>query len=415
MAFDLSAAGNILKVRYLGPIREQLNSQTILLKRLKRDSEGISVSGKSFTRPLHTTRNSSAGVGRADGGTLPTAGQQGYQTAVIPLAYLYGRIEITGPTIRAARDNAGAFVTAVESEIKGVTRDFTKACNRQLLGDGTDSLGFWTGADNTSGTTIDDSQGNAFTHLPSAGTLTCDLIATADNSTKRGDSIVVTLGAKNAATYDATWTGTVTGSADADYLVLEDSLGYQMMGIDGVIGSGDPVVPGGGGTKTGLHGLAVGTYSWWVSQLFGNSGTKRDLTLALMQEPLSAISINSDYSEKDVKFMLCNYPIRDKYVSLLVADKRFVNSMTLDGGFTAVDFNGIPLVPDPQCKRNTIFYPVLEELAIYQGSDVDWMNKDGSTLARVANKDAYEAVLFAYQNLGTTARNAHAKLSDISD
>lgn len=87
MAFDLSAADNVLKVRYLGPIREQMNNATILLKRLQRESGYVDVSGKSFTVPLHTSRNTSAGLGRADGGALPTAGQQGYSVAVIPNAY----------------------------------------------------------------------------------------------------------------------------------------------------------------------------------------------------------------------------------------------------------------------------------------------------------------------------------------
>src|SRR5687767_8942643 len=120
MAFDLSAAGNVLKTRYLGPIRDQLNNKTILMNKINRKDQMIS--GKNFTIPLHTARNASAGVGRADGGTLPTAGQQGYETAVVPNAYLYGRIEITGPTIRAARDNAGAFVEAIKSEVNGLTR-----------------------------------------------------------------------------------------------------------------------------------------------------------------------------------------------------------------------------------------------------------------------------------------------------
>lgn len=87
MAFDLPAASNILKVRYLGPIREQLNNSTVLLKKIARDGQGVSVSGKTFTVPLHTSRNASAGLGIADGGALPTAGQQGYEVAVIPNAY----------------------------------------------------------------------------------------------------------------------------------------------------------------------------------------------------------------------------------------------------------------------------------------------------------------------------------------
>ena len=96
MSFDLTAAANILKVRYLGPIREQLNNSTILLKRLQREGGYVDVSGKTFTVPLHTTRNSSAGSGRADMGALPTAGQQGYAVAVIPNAYQYGRIQVSG-------------------------------------------------------------------------------------------------------------------------------------------------------------------------------------------------------------------------------------------------------------------------------------------------------------------------------
>lgn len=413
MAFDLSAAGNVLKTRYLGPIREQLNNKTILMNKINRKDQ--SISGKSFTIPLHTSRNASAGVGRADGGTLPTAGNQGYETAVVPNAYLYGRIEITGPTIRAARDNAGAFVEAVKSEVNGLTRDFSRAFNRQLHGDGRDALAFWNGADNATPATVDDDQGNAFVHLPSAGTLTCDLIDASDDTTKLGDSIVTTLGAKGASSYSLAWTGVVAGSADGDYLVLEDTLGYQLMGIAGIIDDGDPVVPAGGGTKTGLHGLAVATKTFWKAQMFENSGTKRDLTLALMQEPLSAIATNSDFDESDVKFLLSNYNIRDKYVSLLVADKRFVNTMTLDGGFKAVDFNGIPLVPDPQCKRSGIFYVVPESLVILRTSDFDWAEKDGAVLSRVANKDAYEAYMFHYGNLACVARNANAYLGDLTD
>lgn len=411
MAFDLSAAANILKVRYLPPIREQLNQATVLLSRIAREDNAVNVSGKSFTVPLHTTRNTSAGAGRSDGGALPTAGQQGYGVAVIPNAYVYGRIQVTGPTIRAARDNAGAFVTAIESEINGVTRDMKKAVNRQLLGDGLDALAYWTGTDDSSGATVDDNQGNAFVHLPASGTLTCDLLNANSSYAVIGDDIVVTLGAKNATTYDVTWTGSVSGSEDGDPLVLADTKGYQMMGIDGIIDDADPPLLSSGG----LHGLLVASNSFWKAQVFGNSGTKRDLTLARMQEPISAICINSDYSESDIGFMLCNYPLRDKYVQLLVAEKRFVNNMKLDGGFTGVEFNGIPLVTDPQCKRNTIFYVVPDSMRIYRTSDFDWMDKDGSTLRRVAGYDAYEAVLFAYQNLGTFARNANAKLEDITD
>jgi len=46
VAFDLAAAANILKVRYLPPIREQLNQSTILLSRIARDENAVSVSAR---------------------------------------------------------------------------------------------------------------------------------------------------------------------------------------------------------------------------------------------------------------------------------------------------------------------------------------------------------------------------------
>jgi len=375
--------------------------------------------GKTFTIPLHTTRNTSAGSGRADGGTLPTAGQQGYVTAVVPNAYVYGQIQVTGPTIRAARDNAGAFVTAIESEITGLTRDTKKAVNRQLHGDGRDALAIWTDTDGATPSVVDDGQGNAFVHLPTSGTITCDVYAGTTHdaytafTTKLtgGDSVIFTLGAKAAANYAISWsTGAITTPADGDYLVMEDTHGYQMMGIRGIIDDADPPL-----LAAGLHGLDVATYPWWKAQMFGASGVKRDLTLALMQDPISAIAVNSDFTENDIAFLLGNYGVRDKYVSLLVADKRFVNTMKLDGGFTGVEFNGIPFVVDPQCRRNTIWYIVPESMRIYRTSDFDWMDRDGSTLARTGTSDAYNATLVAYMNLGCHARNANAALEDITD
>jgi hypothetical protein len=72
-------------------------------------------------------------------------------------------------------------------------------------------------------------------------------------------------------------------------------------------------------------------------------------------------------------------------------------------------------VVDPQCDRSKIYYVVPDSMRIFRTSDFDWMEKDGAVLSRVANEDAYEATLFSYQNLGTTARNANAVLEDLTD
>ncbi len=409
MAFSTTTADAILKTRYLGPIRDQINNATILFSKIMKQ-DAIAVSGKNFTVPLHTARNEAAGVGRAESGTLPTAGQQAYDTAVVPVKRQYGRIQITGPVIRAARDDAGAFVTAIESEIKGVTKDTKRSMNRQFHSDGRDALAFWTAADDISGTNVDDNQGNAFVHLPAAGTMTCDLIDATDDATVLGNDIVVTLGTKAATAYAITWTGTVSGSADGDYLVQYDTLGQQLMGLAGIVSDVNPPLLAGG-----LHGLPVATKPFWKAQVFAAAGVKRDLTLSLMQEPLSAIFANSDYDESDVAFLLANTFLRDKYYQLLIASKMFVNTLELDGGFKGIDFSGHALVADPQCRRNRLYYIVPDTMRIFRLSDFDWLDRDGAVLSRVSNQDAYEATLFFYGDLGCVARNGNAVLDDIID
>lgn len=297
-----------------------------------------------------------------------------------------------------------------------MTRDFKKAFNRQLHSDGKDALAYWTSADDVTPEQVDDNRGNQFIHLPLGVAVTCDLIDT-DNTTKNGDSIAFTA-VNNAGTLEVGWSaGTVSGSADGDYLVLEDTLGYQLMGIAGIIDDGDPVVPAGGGTLTGLHGLAVASHPYWKAQVVegDTAGTNQALTLARMQRPLDLIAQNSDFGEEDVKFLLCSYGVRAKYYDLLISEKRFVNTLKLDGGFSGLDFSGKPLIPDPQCRKNRIYYIVPESMRIYRTSDFDWMDKDGAVLNRVANEDAYEAVLFHYGDLGVTARNANGLLDDITE
>ena len=162
---------------------------------------------------------------------------------------------------------------------------------------------------------------------------------------------------------------------------------------------------------------------YFVAQVFANNGTNRDLTLELMQKPLTTISVESDFSQDDVKFLLCNGPIFDKYIALCVANKVHFNKMTLDGGQTAVSFNDKPLVLDPQCRRNTIYYIVPESMSVLTSSGgvvwgefldgSQWKMKTGGSTQSYA--DAYQSFLVFYGNLACKVRNANAVLNDISE
>lgn len=409
MAMNLSNASATMKTRYIGTIREQLNHATVLMDKIGRKDQMIS--GKNFTVPLHTGRNSSAGTGLSDGGTLPTAGQQAYTTTEVPNKYLYGTIQVTGPTIAATRDNAGAFVDALNAEVDGLMRDFKREFNRQLNGNGSGWRAYWTAADDSSGTNVDDGLGNAFVHLPT-GTFDADLVDASDDATILNNAtIVVTLGAKGTSDYAITWSGgTVTGSADGDYLIKADTYGLEMMGIEGVIDNADTKASSG---ASSLQGLAVASNAFWAAQVFGSYSSPAALAFEDMQEVIDSIATNGDYSESDIDFLFSNYGVRRAYYKLCIAERRAVNTMELDGGWKALDFNGLPWVVDSQAKRETLFFVVTDTMQIFRTSDFDWMDKDGSYLSRVANKDAYEATLFHYGNLACLSRNGNGILKGI--
>lgn len=415
MATTTTLSG-IIKTWYMNEeVLNQISAQSVLFDRLK-VSAPLDVSGKNYTYAIRNAPNVNAGRGISEGGAYGTAGYQGTTTAVIPNAEIVTPIELTTRALSAAKAaGKGAFASAVDMEVQWGMKDTMRAINRQLHSDGTDALAFWTTADDTSGTNVDDGQGNNFPlTLPAVQTL--DLVDASDNSTLLGTAIVVTPGAKNGVTSQAiTWTGSVSGSADGDYLVMTGTLGKQMMGIRGIISaSNPPLLPG------GLQGLPVASNPYWTSQVFSNSGTLRPLTLSLMQQPLTQIGLESSVSESEVKFLMGNGFIKNKYINLLVAQSYFVNSTTLKGGQEAVDFNGRPLIVDNQCRRNTIYYITPSQLAFLSATNgIGWADFDGQQWVKKAGSSGYEAAYQAFitvqGNLAVKMRNSQGVLLDLID
>jgi hypothetical protein len=407
MAFTVSAADNILKTRYLGPIREQLENSSVLFAEIDKETK-LKPSGKNWTVPLHTGRNITAGFGRAVGGTLPTPGQQSYDVAVIPKSRQYGRIEISGDAFTSTRDDAGAFVRALSSEVDACVRDMKKSFNRQLHSDGVDALGFWTTADNSTTFDLDDNRGNGFVFLKVG--MVFDVIDASDNATKLGDSMVVTtVAAPTATTVTVGASGTVAGTADTDYAVLEDTLGEQLMGIAGIISNANPTLLSGG-----LHGLTVASKPYWTAQVNSNSGTNRTLTPLLMRRVMSSVASNSDFKIDDIKFILTSFEVQDEYYNTMVAEKRYPNTLSLDSGYSGLDFSGIPVIADPDCRKNRMYFIVPDSMKVFEEAPLDWMDRDGGVLHRVENQDMYRGTAFTYFNLGCLNRNANGLLDDIA-
>ena len=393
----LSTFDAILKTQYLGPIREQLNSSSVLYSRLEKNED--SVVGKNFTIPLHYGRNEGVGA-RAEGGTLPDAGSQAYKECIVPMRYQYGRIQITGPTIKAARSNEGAFLRAVDSEMRGLERDMKSSMNRQAFGDGTGALAVCASASSATAITVD-STAKLRVGMP------VDILVTATGATTAG-VVGDTVASITSSTVFTLTTGVATyGSIGNTYSVyVAGSRAKEMMGLAGIVSA----------TST-LQGLDVATYPWWKATVLANGGTNRAISDTLLQTAIDTLEANSSGM---CTAMYTSFGVRRAYQALLTATKQLVNTQKLQGGYEAINYLGgshgvIPMIADKDAPANKIFIVDEDELAIYRLADFDWMQEDGSVLSRVSGVDAYEAVLYVYQELGTSMRNAHVLLSDITE
>lgn len=449
-AANLSHYDEVLKTYYLPGIQDYLNHDTPLADLIEVNEEDIS--GKDATIECHYGRSTGTGA-RADGGSLPSANYQRFKTCTVPMKYIYGRIEVTGPTIAATRSEKGAYAKALDTEIRGIVDDLKKETNRMAWGCGYGTLARWRSGSSTEITLqkkyrANSAGGDGFGSAFGAKYLDKrnDAVAVVCSSISSASSGSFTVDATNLAVSDltkGTEYDTITCSdaevneAAGTFYVRPSSLGtaaasgghrYESMGLRGIVTDtdlDDIAVTSDGETTTGLkttysdslQGLAVASYSWFTAIVdhhsSGRYAGQRALTLTLLQTMFDMVEeqAGKDYGP-DVMFT--TRALRREYLELCQADRRSVNTMELDGGWTALDYNGVPFMVDNDAIDGEIYFLTLKDIQMYRMSDYEWMQKDGAILSRISGYDVYEAVLYRYQEMGVKNRATQGVLCDLA-
>ena len=360
-----------------------INNSTPILDRIGKDYD--SVQGKDFTIPLHYGRNEGIGA-RGEGSALPTAGNQAYKASVLPMRYQYGRFQITGQTIKATRNNEGAYRKAVRSEMEGLANDMVDSLSRQIFGDGTGVLATCASASSATAITVDS------TAKLRVG-MKVDILVTSTGATTAG-VVGDTIASITSGTVFVLTTGVATyGSIGNTYSVyISGSRNLEMMGLGGIVSA-----------TTTVQGLDVATYPWWVATVQGNSGTGRAISDTVLQKALDTLTQNSNGK---ASAFYTTYGVRRAYQAILAAQKQFVNTMTLTGGYDTIAYNGLPIIADKNAPSGKIFVVDESKLKFYRMSDnggedngLFWLEEDGNMLKYVTGYDAYEAILCLYSSL----------------
>ena len=450
MATNLSTLSNILKEYYLGPVSEQLNNEVLLLSRLESKTEDLV--GRRAYVPLHWGRSGGVGA-RAESAALPSAGNQQYEKALYDLKYLYGRVEVTGPSMAKTKNEAGAFLQALKSELDGIRNDLRKDLARQVYGDGTAKIATATAVTGTSGVTMTvgsqvvrkgqvypGMRVNVYSSGGTAYTAAAGSIAGPGFGVTSPDTSVFVI---SAVSIDA---GTITLNAPTgatfaanDYITRAGVASY------GATGSESPIGQSGGtyslsdeidglqrivsDSATGFGGIMpTGSAFWWDNQRVAAGSTDlrqnaqdpqgvtgstlvQNLTFGTVQQGLNKARIAGGMPSS----IVTSFGVQREFYTLFTTQVQYIDPKTLDyqQGFKTLSYNGMPVIADIEAPYGKMY--ILDESTLKVYSDQDWhfLDADGLTLRQVTGYDKFEAIMARYMNLGATRRNNQVVITGI--
>lgn len=330
--------------------------------------------------------------------TLPTAGNQKYMQAEIPMKYNFHTISLTDVVLQHSKKSKEFLVDALQSEYDGAKEDMRRQISRQLYWIWTGELFKLNGNPAASATdlTVDS---------PMVGRDCTDYIEI--GNTLRFGATATNVAAVTAITSATTFTieANSLDLADNDIVYLAQSATQsnkdnEMMGLKGLIDDGTNVAT--------LQGIARATYPWWKSYVNTASATR----------PVSDALLHRSFLEAkkkgDPSFGLTSFDVFSSYGQSLTPDRRYTDKMQLNGGFTGLMFNTLLIVPDYDCPFDELYFIDKKTLSVEDLGEISFLNEDGNILDRSATTPAWNATLRYYGNLAISAPNKNSVVRKIS-
>lgn len=404
MSALVSTVSKVLKDRYMGPLNRQLNDEILVMQLLEIDSKSVDLDGNQAVVPLHKGR--SAGIGaRLENETLPSAGYQPFEKVVYDLTYQYGRAQFSGQAIQKTKTDAGAFIRVMTEELDRLREDLALDMARQVYGDGTAAIAtIPTGA--TSATqTISSAEpvdkGYLYPNMRvDVGTLANPRASSDSNTISSVDGTTVVF-------------GTSFTSVNGDRIFREDnanasSVSKELLGLQGLIATTN-------NTVGGLNSATAGNEFWRnIKDTAGGAISLSNLMIvankakAAGAKPGDLLTLTTDGLAR-----------RLFETNEFKANVRFVNENELAAGFTGLKFASggamINLVTDRLAPWGQVYFVDKKHIKVFSPGGWQFLDRDGLTIRWVSDKDAFQAVLHRYINLGTGRRNTSAVMSGLTD
>ena len=435
MALKKADFENMLKIDYHGPMVDLLENSTYFLSRAERYTEPTG--GRHMYIPIRTGRTASIGA-RSDGDseTLPTGDRPTWGNATFPVKSLYATIRISGFSMRTSKPSALAFEKAMSADMEATVADMKKDVNRQIFGAGDAELAQVVSNANAGGTVNTVTVSNIL--YPTNPTkflynrMKFDIRTITTGADAGGGATVVnsqTIGAVTSTTV-FTYSATAAFTTGTTAIYREDNVGLtavdgsstneikEIYGLLAALNSVDPDVALAAGTAritANFGGIDRGTAGneLWKGNKLSNAGVNRPFSVFICEQAIDESEIKGNGK---ISVIQSNHAIFRVHGANLAAAKQYDGAvMKLDGDWTALSVNGIPMVKDVECPDYHMFF--IDESTLMLGvlGDWAWLEDDGGgILNRLPGQDQYEGVFNKDCNLMCSKPSANTIVNDIA-
>ncbi|MDE6060737.1 MAG: phage major capsid protein, partial [Clostridia bacterium] len=178
-------------------------------------------------------------------------------------------------------------------------------------------------------------------------------------------------------------------------LYVQGSKDNEITGLEAIFGGSDSI-----------YGLERKNYSFLTPYTHDIDGT---VTVGAIQDAIDAVEETSGGA---IDFIVASYNVRKQYVDHLSKTRTNVDYLTLDGGYKALSYSGVPFVADRFVADGDMYLLNSGDFKLHQLCDWRWLEgESGSVLHQVPGKACYSATLVKYADLLCERPMGQAKLT----
>ena len=363
----LNSADSALKTFYLDAMTESLNMKVNpFLAKIERTSNYVT--GKEVHKAVRVGVNGGIGAG-TETGDLPSAKDSKFVHLSTSLKNLYGTIEISDKAIRASANNEGAFVNLVNDEMQSLVKSASYNFGRMLFGDGSGNIG----------EVVD--VVSPWIHINGIQNFAVGMCVDILEGPEKYTNLRVLEINYEEKSIRLSTTGNVGDEIIGLSIAVHGSVDNEITGL-GAIFNEEPLY--------GLERKDLGMTPY-IDYDFGS------FTEDKLEKAIDEIEAQSGHR---VDFIICSWGVRRAIKEYYRQYNMSVKTIKIDGGFTAIEFMGIPVVVDRFCPEGTMYLLTSEHFKLCQLCDWQWLEaEDGKILKQVPGKPVYTATLVKYADL----------------